>query len=73
MKNVLKLLLLVMLMVCGSIKGFMMEVVFFEGKIFLSDIYCFYFYFVIVIDVYDGDIFILDFEIGFSLCYEDVI
>ncbi len=62
-----------MLMACGSIKGPTTEVVPPEGKTFLSDIYRPYSYSATVIDVYDGDTFTLDFEIGFSLRYEDVI
>jgi len=62
-----------MLMACGSIKGPTTEIMPPADKTTLSDIYRPYSYSATVVDVYDGDTFTLDFEIGFSLRYEDVI
>lgn len=75
MKNVLKLLPLALLMACGTIKGPTTGVLPSPEPdiIKLEDIYKPYSYTATVTDVYDGDTFTLDFEIGFSLRYEDVI
>ena len=75
MKHVLKLLPLAILMACGTIKGPTTEVLPppEPDLITLEDIYKPYSYTATVTDVYDGDTFTLDFEIGFNLRFEDVI
>ncbi len=73
MKNVLQLLPLALLVACGSIKGPTTEVITPKDKTSLSDIYRPYSYSATVVDIYDGDTFTLNFEMGFSLRYEDVI
>lgn len=75
MKNVLKLSILLFLTACGIAKGPTAEVVVPPGSetITLSDLYRPYSYSATVTDIYDGDTFTLEFEIGFSLKFEDVI
>ena len=75
MKNVLKLFILLFLVGCGITKGPTTEVVVPPGSetINLGDIYRPYSYSATVVDIYDGDTFTLEFEIGFSLKFEDVI
>lgn len=75
MKTVLKLGLLLVLTSCSIAKRPITAIQPPPAKEVksLSDIYHPYAYTATVIDVYDGDTFTLDFDIGFSLRFEDVI
>ncbi len=58
---------------CNSIKPIMNNTPTSQSPVSLSEIYKPYSYAATVVDVYDGDTFTLDFEIGFGLTFEDVI
>lgn len=73
MKHLLKLIPLLFLISCGTLRAPSPQLVSESKDLVIEDIYIPYSYKATVIDVYDGDTFTLDFDIGFSLRFEDVI
>lgn len=64
---------LLLLLACGTNKPVSDNPLTTPNPISLEDIYRPYSYEATVVDVYDGDTYTLEFEIGFGLTFEDVI
>lgn len=72
-QSFLLLSLISILSACTTAKPIMNNTPTGRSPVSLSEIYKPYSYAATVVDVYDGDTFTLDFEIGFGLSFEDAI